>query len=126
MVIGMSKSKYAREYCESKDYDFFDATMKLEWRKPVNSLEERGVFFVICEWVHENVEGEDDLESIYDNIHGWRSNVKGGSFNVDDGFMLYDIDNRLALTDFILNGTVVFAEVTDYEYNEVVGYIRLN
>lgn len=122
----MSKSKYAREYCESKDYDFFDATMKLEWRKPVNGLEERGVFFVICEWVHENVEGEDDLESIYDNIHGWRSNVKGGSFNVDDGFMLYDIDNRLALTDFILNGTVVFAEVTDYEYNEVVGYIRLN
>ena len=122
----MSKCKYARKYCEDRGFDFFDKTTELEWRKPINSLEEKGVFFVICEWIYENVEGEDDLESIYNNVHGWRSNVYGGSFNVDDDFMLYDIEERLALTDFIINGTVVYAELTDYEYNEPVGYIRLN
>lgn len=122
----MSKCEYAREYCENRELDFFDKTTELEWRKPINSLEEKGVFFVICEWIHKNIEGEDDLESIYNNVHVWRSNVNGGSFNVDDGFMLYDIENRLALTDFILNGTVIYAELTDYEYNEAVGYIRLN
>ena len=100
--------------------------LNLNGEKPINSLEEKGVFFVICEWIHENIEGEDDLESIYKNIHVWRSNVNGGSFNVDDGFMLYDIENRLTLTDFILNGTVIYAELTDYKYNEVVGYIRLS
>ena len=122
----MSKCKYARKYCENKGFDFFDKTTELEWRKPINSLEEKGVFFVICEWIYENVEGENDLESIYNNVHSWRSNVYGGSFNVDDGFKLYDIEERLALTDFIINGTVVYAELTDYEYNEPVGYIRLN
>lgn len=122
----MSKCEYAKQFCESRGYAFFDTTLELEWRKPVNSLEEKGAFFVICEWIHERIEDENDVEDIYDNIHGWRENVKGGSFNPDDPFELWDIDKRLILSDFILNGTCVFAEVTDRKYNEVVGYIRLN
>ena len=119
-------NEYAKEFCEKRGYDFFDADMELEWRKPINSLEERGVFFVICEWIWENLDHEDDLEGIYNNVHGWRENVKGGSFNVDDNFKLYDIEERLEISDFILNGTCVYAEVTDAEYDKVVGYIRLN
>ena len=122
----MSKYEYAREFCESRDFDYFGVDTELEWRKPINNLEEKGVFFVICEWIWENLEWEDDMEGIYNNIHGYRSNVYGGSFNTDDGFKLYDIEERLELTDFILNGTVVYAEITDTEYKEVVGYIRLN
>ena len=122
----MSKYEYARKFCESRDFDYFDVDTELEWRKPINNLEEKGVFFVICEWIWENLEWEDDMEGIYNNIHGYRSNVRGGSFNTDDGFKLYDIEERLELTDFILNGTVVYAEITDMEYKEVVGYIRLN
>lgn len=121
----MSKYEYAREFCESRDFDYFDAEMELEFRKPINGLEEKGVFFVICKWIFENTE-EDDLNYIYDNVHGWRENVYGGSFNPDDNFKLYDIDERLELSDFILNGTCVYAEITDTEYKEIVGYIRLN
>ena len=122
----MNKYEYVKGFCKSRNFDYFDVDTELEWRKPINSLEEKGVFFVICEWIWENLEWEDDLESIYNNIHGYRSNVKGGSFNTDDGFKLYDIEERLELTDFILNGTVVYAEITDIEHKEVVGYIRLN
>lgn len=125
MVNDMSKYEYAKEFCKSRDFDYFEPDLELEWRKPTNSLEEKGVFFVICEWIWENTE-EDDLQYIYDNIHGYRENIYGGSFNPDEDFKLYDIEERLELSDFILNGTCVFAEITDTELKEVVGYIRLN
>ena len=125
-VLEMSKSEYAREFCNSRGFGFCDTSEELVWRKPINSLEEKGVFFVICEWIWENLEWEDDLESIYLNIHGWRDNVKGGSFNVNDNFKLYDTEERLELSDFILSNSCVFAEVRDTKYNEVVGYICLN
>lgn len=121
----MSKYTYAEEYFRVVDMAFFDDTLELEWRKPINSLEEKGVFFTICEWIDEYIPEEDDMESVYDNIHGWRENVKGGSFNPDENFDLYDPEGRLSLSDFILNGNCVFAEVTDNEYG-VIGYIRLN
>lgn len=88
-------------------------------------LEENGVFFTILKWIDERIPEEEDLRAVYDNIHGWRENVFGGSFNPDEDIPPYDAQNRLVLSDFILDGNLVLAEVTDNKYREVVGYIVL-
>lgn len=121
----MINSLYAKEYCDSAGFAFFAKDYKPEYRRPVSTLEENGVFFTILKWIDEHIPEEEDLKAVYDNIHGWRENVFGGSFNPDEDIPLYDPQNRLVLSDFILDGNLVLAEVTDNKYGEEVGYIVL-
>ena len=111
----MINSLYAKEYCDSVGIAFFDK----------DYMEEKGVFFTILKWIDEHISEEEDLKAVYDNIHGWLENVFGGSFNPDEDIPLYDPQNRLVLSDFILDGNLVLAEVTDNKYGKEVGYIAL-
>ena len=121
----MVNSLYAKEYCDSAGFVFFAKDYKPEYRRPVSILEENGVFFTILKWIDEHIPEEEDLRAVYYNIHGWRENVFGGSFNPDEDIPLYDPQNRLVLSDFILDVNLVLAEVTDNKYGEEVGYIVL-
>ena len=121
----MINSLYSKDYCDSVGFAFLANDYKPEYRRPVSILEENGVFFTILKWIDERIPEEEDLRAVYDNIHGWRENVFGGSFNPDEDIPLYDSQNRLVLSDFILDGNLVLAEVTDNKYREVVGYIVL-
>ena len=121
----MINSLYTKEYCDSVGFAFFAKDYKPEYRRPVSILEENGVFFTILKWIDEHIPEEEDLRAVYDNIHGWRENVFGGSFNPDKDIPLYDPQNRLVLSDFILDGNLVLAEVTDNKYGAEVGYIVL-
>lgn len=98
----MINSLYAKEYCDSVGF----------------------VFFTILKWIDEHIP-EEDLKAVYDNIHGWRENVFGGSFNPDEDIPLYDPQNRLVMSDFILDWNFVLAEITDNKYGKEVGYIVL-
>ena len=121
----MINSLYAKEYCDSSGFAFFAKDYKPEYRRPVSTLEENGVFFTILKWIDEHIPEEEDLRAVYDNIHGWRENVFGGSFNPNEDIPLYDPQNRLVLSDFILDGNLVLAEITDNKYGADVGYIVL-
>lgn len=118
-------SLYAKEYCDSVGFAFLAKYHKPDYRKPVSAVEENGVFFTILKWIDEHIPEEEDLRAVYDNIHGWRENVFGGSFNPDEVIPLYDPQNRLVLSDFILDGNLVLAEITDNKYGKEVGYIVL-
>ena len=123
----MNTNNYATEYLQNRfDDNFFLPNKVTEWRKPSNSLEANGVFFNICFWVSNNIQEEYNWERIYNNIHGWRDNVYGGSFNPDYNYPLYDNENRLEITDFILQHNSVYAEVTDTKKDKVVGYILIS
>ena len=121
----MINSLYATEYCDSVGFVFFDEDYIPDYRKPVSTLEENGVFFTILKWINEHIPEEEDIKAVYDNIHGWRENVFGGSFNPDEDIPLYDPQNRLVMSDFILDWNFVLAEITDNKYGKEVGYIVL-
>lgn len=121
----MNASLYAKEYCDSVGFAFFAKDYKPDYRKPIGTVEENGVFFTILKWIGTHIPEEENLRAVYDNIHGWRENVFGGSFNPDDNIPLYDPQNRLVLSDFILDRDLVLAEVTDNKYGKEVGYIVL-
>ena len=120
--------KYAIEYLQDKfdPYDFFLPSCVTDWRQPVSSLETYGVFFLVCNWVTQQLDIEEDFMDVYDNLNGWRDNHKGGSFNPHDDYPLYDKEDRLYVTDFVLQGPNVFAEITDKETDRVVGYILIH
>ena len=123
----MNTNNYATEYLQNRfDDNFFLPNKVTEWREPSNSLEVDGVFFNICFWVSINIQEVYSWERIYNNIHVWRDNVYGGSFNPDYNYPLYDNENRLEITDFILQYNSVYAEVTDTETDKVVGYILIS
>ena len=95
------------------------------WRKPSNGIEAEGVIWMASKWIAENIP-EETIEGAYDNIHGWRDNYKGGSFNVDENFRLYDTREILEISDVILCGSCVYLEVWNTEEDKAVGYISIN
>ena len=95
------------------------------WRKPSNGIEAEGVIWMASKWIAENIP-EETVEGAYDNIHGWRDNYKGGSFNVDENFRLYDTREILEISDVILCGSCVYLEVWNTEEDKAVGYISIN
>ena len=96
-----------------------------DWRKPSNGIEAEGVIWMASKWIAENIP-EETIEGAYDNIHGWRDNYKGGSFNVDENFRLYDTREILEISDVILCGSCVYLEVWNTEEDKAVGYISIN
>lgn len=95
------------------------------WRKPSNGIEAEGVIWMASKWIAENIP-EETIKGAYDNIHGWRDNCKGGSFNVDENFRLYDTREILEISDVILCGSCVYLEVWNTEEDKAVGYISIN
>ena len=95
------------------------------WRKPSNGIEAEGVIWMASKWIAENIP-EETVEGAYDNIHGWRDNYKGGSFNIDENFRLYDTREILEISDVILCGSCVYLEVWNTEEDKAVGYISIN
>lgn len=95
------------------------------WRKPTNGIEAEGVLWMASKWIAEHLP-EETIEGAYDNIHGWRDNCKGGSFNVDENFRLYDTREILEINDVILCGSCVYLEVWNTEEDKAVGYISIN
>lgn len=95
------------------------------WRKPSNGIEAEGVIWMASKWIAENIP-EETVEGAYDNIHGWRDNYKGGSFNVDENFRLHDTREILEISDVILCGSCVYLEVWNTEEDKAVGYISIN
>ena len=121
----MINSLYAKEYCDSVGFVFFDEDYIPDYREPVSTLEENGVFFTILKWINEHIPEEEDLKAVYDNIHGWRENVFGGSYSGISSSGLNDPPNTLVMSDFILDWNFVLTEITDNKYGKEVGYIAL-
>lgn len=117
-------NEYVREHLDG--YDVFEVEDITDWRAPRNTIETNGVIYMAANWICENLVDCGDIKEAYDNIHGWRDNVKGGSFNIDDNFKFYDAEDRLEISDVILNGNCVYLEVWDTEENCAVAYIRVD
>ena len=117
--------EYTREFLSKFDNPIFEASEITEWRKPSNGIEEEGVLWMAAKWIEDNLY-EETMQGAYDNIHGWRDNYKGGSFNCDDNFELYDRKEILEISDVILSGNCVYLEVWNSEIDKAVAYIGIN
>lgn len=117
--------EYTREFLSKFDNPIFEASEITEWRKPLSGIEEEGVLWMAAKWIEDNLY-EETMQGAYDNIHGWRDNYKGGSFNCDDNFELYDRKEILEIGDVVLCGNCVYLEVWNSEIDKAVAYIGIN
>ena len=97
------------------------------WRKPINSIEAEGVYWMFSKWITDKLYFYDyTMEDVYDNIHPWRDNQKGGSFNLDENYKLLDQNDVLEINDVILSENGVYLEIYNVELDKPVDYIKIN
>lgn len=117
--------EYTREFLSRYGDRILEPGDVTEWRKPRNGIEAEGVLWMAAKWIEDNLP-EETMQYAYDNIHGWRHNNKGGSFNIDDHYELYDRRDILKICDVILCGECVYLEVWNKELDKAVAYIGIN
>lgn len=109
-----------------KNYDVFPIEDLTSIRAPHNTLENEGVLFVASRWIVNNLITDDDIKDVYDNFHGYRSGVGGGSFDLDDNYKIYGEEERFEISHAVLNGDCVYLIVLDTKQDKYVAAIRIN